>query len=71
MKLREIKCWLGAHEKYVHQEFTPYARRIGCRHCYESWAMNDDVRIIVRWNSQFHALYELHGHVIRPLGTRS
>lgn len=60
-------CWSIGHEMYVVQEFSHYSRRIACSKCKRSFAVNDDVRACLEWDSNFEALYKFLGHtIIKP-----
>lgn len=60
----KIMCLLGRHKYVATQEFTDYSRRIACRRCRRMFAMNDDMRCVVPWDSEFHRMYEVMGHSI-------
>jgi len=49
------------HKYAVTQQLTPVARRLCCDRCWRMFAMNDEVRCVVHWNSAFHAMYESFG----------
>jgi hypothetical protein len=60
----KLRCLFFGHKYTVTQKFSPVARRIACTRCHRMFAMNDDVRALVDWSSQFHQMYELFGHQI-------
>jgi hypothetical protein len=56
------------HDLYVIQEFSPHARRVGCTRCNKTWAMNDNCRAFLEWDSEFEELYRdtFGHHIIKP-----
>ena len=59
--MSKYMCFLFGHKYFVAQKLTSQARRVCCHRCSKSYAMNDDVRSILDWDSDFHRLYEGHG----------
>lgn len=62
-----FNCWVFGHEYRVHQKFSPWSRRVVCDCCDGDWAMNDNVRIMTPWTSDFASFYEERGHTIHPV----
>lgn len=56
--LKAIKCLLCGHNYRVVQRFSETVRRVKCDCCGGDWGMNDNVRILLAWDSE---LEELHG----------
>lgn len=54
-------CFFSGHRYQLVQELSPQSRRVCCERCHKSFAMNDDVRAVVPWDSEFHRIYELRG----------
>lgn len=54
-------CWLFNHDFRVAQELTDYSRRLYCGRCRKSFAMSDDVEVVVPWDLEFQLLYQSHG----------
>ena len=65
--LNLLLCFLFGHKYFVAQKLTPQARRVCCKRCSKSFAMNDDVKSLLDWDSDFHKLYEDHGVEIKYL----
>lgn len=63
--LKKVLCLFFGHRYVLTQELTRYSRRVACTRCKEMFAMNDDVRAVVPWNSEFHKLYESQGIEIK------
>ena len=59
--INKLLCLILGHKYRLAQELTNHSRRLGCRRCGESFAMNDDVRCVTHWNAEYHRLYESHG----------
>ncbi|MEN6547923.1 MAG: hypothetical protein ABFE07_17945, partial [Armatimonadia bacterium] len=59
--MKDFICFLFGH-KYMITQRLPYASaRLCCRRCRRMFAMNDDVRCVLPWDSEFHCMYESHG----------
>lgn len=63
----KLRCLFFGHNYTVTQKFSPASRRLACTRCRGMFAMNDDVRAVVDWNSAFHEMYERFGHDIKYL----
>ena len=59
--MNKLLCLFFGHKYFSVQELTPRARRVCCSRCSKSFAMNDELEILVDWDSDFHRLYEGHG----------
>ena len=57
----KILCLILGHKLFIAQTLSPSTRRICCKRCNKSYAMHDETRTCVRWDSQFHEMYERHG----------
>ena len=57
-------CLVFGHRLHVKQHFTKHSRRVVCLCCDGDWAMNDDVRSFLKWDSEFEELYKTLGHRI-------
>jgi len=55
--LERLICALTRHRYAVERQLSDTSRKIGCTRCGRSWAMNDDVRTLVPWDSDFDRLY--------------
>jgi len=60
-------CLFFGHKYFTAQKLTPWSRRVCCKRCHQSFAMNDDCRLIVNWDASFHSLYESQGVKIKYL----
>jgi len=54
-------CLFIGHRYVSTQEFSQQSRRICCDRCHQMFAMNDDSRLLVPWDADFHRMYEAHG----------
>ena len=66
-KINRLICFIFGHKYFLAQELTSHSRRMCCRRCSMSFAMNDDVRSLVNWGPEFDRLYENHGIEIKYL----
>jgi hypothetical protein len=57
--LNRIKCAIGKHAYYEIKKYSISTRKVGCRHCEKTWAMNDDIRAFVPWGKEFDDMYDL------------
>jgi hypothetical protein len=62
--MKWLTCLLLGHRYYVVQEFSLRQRRIFCERCRIDLAMNDSVKVVVDWDSEFAQMYRDFGHVI-------
>ena len=60
-----FKCMTGHHAFEITQALSTQSCRIACRRCNRVFAMNDGVRLVVPWDSEFHRMYESNGVKIR------
>lgn len=60
-------CFFFGHKYFVVQKLSPVARRMCCKRCSESFAMNDEVKSLLPWDSEFHKLYADFGVKIKYL----
>lgn len=65
--MNDLLCFFFGHKYFVAQELKSYSRRMCCKRCSRSFAMNDDVRVLVPWDASFHKMYEEHGVKIKYL----
>jgi len=65
--MKDLICFLFGHKYFVAQVLSPQSRRLCCRWCSKSFAMNDDARSLLPWDAEFHRLYESHGVEIKYL----
>jgi hypothetical protein len=63
--LNDWLCFFFGHKYRLAQELSPQSRRVCCKRCRKSFAMNDDTRILVDWDAEFHRMYERHGIEIK------
>lgn len=68
--IRKLTCFVRGHDARVHQQITPWSRRIVCDRCGGDWGRNDDVRITLPWSDELEQFYTDRGYVIKPLGER-
>ena len=54
--VRLLACSLTGHRYTVAREFGR-ARKVACSRCGAAWAMHDDSRSFLPWDSEFEALY--------------
>jgi len=57
-----MACLIMGHSYFLVQEFGPRSRRVQCERCDGDWAMNDDLRALVRWDDDFRRVYEILGY---------
>lgn len=55
--LRRTICLIAGHKYFLLKTFSSDTRCVGCKGCDISWAMNDHLRILVRWDSSFALHY--------------
>lgn len=55
----KIICAVIGHKYFVSQRFGRSERKVGCSRCNRAWAMHDDVRAFLPWDSDFDELYGL------------
>jgi hypothetical protein len=65
--VHDFICFFVGHKYKLAQELSPQARRVCCTRCHKSFAMSDNVKTIVPWDSDFHKMYESHGVKIEYL----
>ena len=65
--MRSFFCFFFGHKYCLAQNLNSYSRRVCCTRCSQSFAMNDDVNILIEWDSDFHRLYERQGIKIEYL----
>lgn len=53
-----IKCIFWHHEYYVIDQLSDYSRKLGCKACLKIFGMNDDARVVVRWDAGFEDFYK-------------
>jgi len=64
MKQDENKGWICfffGHKYRLAQTLSEHSRRVCCTRCHQSFAMNDDVKVLIPWDACFHRMYEHHG----------
>ena len=62
MKLiNALICSAFGHKYKIAQELSSHTRRVFCPRCGKSFAMNDDTRSLIEWDSRFHKMYESFG----------
>lgn len=54
---KSIICWFKQHRYYVVEEFSEWSRKIQCERCGKKWAMNDNIRALIEWDSEFEKFY--------------
>jgi hypothetical protein len=57
----DFVCFFLGHKYVLAQELSKRTRRMYCDRCRKSFAMNDDTRTLLPWDSGFHRMYESHG----------
>ena len=55
--LERLMCAIFGHRYIVAQVLNPGARKVGCTRCLRNWAMHDETRSFVPWDSDFERLY--------------
>ena len=56
--INQLLCALFRHRYVIEKRFSTSTRKIGCTRCDKKWAMNDDVRAFLPWDSDFDELYK-------------
>lgn len=56
--LNKIRCFIFGHNFYVHRKINATNRRVKCNICKSDWAMNDDTKTLLKWDSDFEELYK-------------
>lgn len=59
--MKRLICFFFGHKYTLAQNLTKHSRRICCTRCRQSFAMNDDVRVVIEWSAEFHRMYEAQG----------
>ena len=59
--LNKLKCIFGYHKYYLIFKIDCVNRKIGCRHCYKQFGMNDRVKAVVKWDGELEELYRITG----------
>jgi hypothetical protein len=57
--IERILCALFRHRYIVEKRLSESCRKIGCTRCNKKWAMNDEVRAFLPWDSDFENLYKV------------
>ena len=55
--IKKVKHLFGRHDYYIIEESSYLCRKVGCRLCNKTFAMNDRVKALVEWDSDFDELY--------------
>jgi hypothetical protein len=55
--INKFLCLLFGHKYVATIIFSSHARKIRCKCCMKAWAMNDDVQILLPWDSELAELY--------------
>ena len=56
--LRSILCNnVMGHRYYTVKAFSTETRCVGCKRCHNVWAMNDRVKSLVKWDTDFSDFY--------------
>ena len=60
-------CFIFGHKYFLAQKLTDTAKRVCCERCSKSFAMEDELKLILDWDADFHEMYEAYGVKIRYL----
>lgn len=55
---KRLICAITVHKYFLIKNLSERTRKIGCSRCRRAWAMNDEVRVVVPWDSDFDQLYK-------------
>lgn len=56
--MKKIICFIFGHQYFVKKEFDGgYCRCLGCKRCSQFFAMNDDVKVLLKWDNTFSELH--------------
>jgi hypothetical protein len=57
--LERFICAIFKHKYIVEKQLSISSRKIGCTRCDRKWVMNDDVKALLPWDSDFESLCTL------------
>jgi hypothetical protein len=60
-----ILCYFGKHKYTRTQYLTPTSRRIGCMRCGKVWGMDDNIKVLIPWDTELEDIYRDMGVDIR------
>lgn len=61
--VKRLLCAVFEHKYRVIRYFTANTRQVGCARCKRSWAMNDEVRVLLPWDKELEDLHRSMGHI--------
>ncbi len=56
--IKRVKHLFGRHDYFIIKNFSSDCRKIGCRLCNKTYAMNDRVKALCEWDNDFEELYK-------------
>jgi hypothetical protein len=66
--MHKIVCLALGHRCRVVQEFAPTNRRLKCERCGGDWSMDDQLRLLVEWHTDFEQFWRDRGfEILEPL----
>lgn len=61
--IKRLFCALFGHKYFVDQIFNRHSRKVGCARCNGRWAMNDQTRSFLEWDSDLEELHQFLGEL--------
>lgn len=65
-----FKCLFGFHEYKKLKKLSVSSDQIYCKACKKMFAMNNDVQILLPWNSDMEKFYLETNEIIKRLGLK-
>jgi len=65
--MNKVLCIFFGHKYFLAQKLNNESRRVCCKRCSKSFAINDNIQAVVPWGADFHEMYERHGIQIKYL----
>lgn len=59
-KVKKLICWMFGHNYGIVRRFSSTTRCLWCIRCQEFFAMNDRVKALVPWDTEFCELYDYY-----------
>lgn len=58
--MKKLLCWLGGHDYYEIERYSPTMRKLGCRRCPGKWGMQDQARTVIEWDADLEELAQMY-----------